>query len=450
MRNRRINGIVIGSLVLLSTQASAAQDVTAATLAAAVTAPAPATAPAASSPPPAFKADLSPSGLRFGAPGGHEFRLRAIIQVDGNFYLNDEKTPKTNQLQMRRVRLIADGKLSGLGAIYIQPDFGQGRITILDSYIDVTPWTWLGVRAGKFKTPVGLERLLPDPALVFPETSLASVLTPGRDVGAQIQGNLGKGMLTYSAGVFNGVADGAVGDLDYADEKDFVARVFSEPFVASENRFLRGIGLGAGASVGNQRGTYFQKTQFAPVQNLAQLKSVGGTTFFAFDSGASYAGTVVADGPNRRVAPQGWYFAGPFGVVGEYVQTQHQVKRAAKAADIRFDAWSATASYLLTGEKASPYGTTPERPLGEGAGAWQIVGTVSSLIVDADAFPVYANPAKSARAARAWGVALNWYANASLRVSAAYERTRFEEASASVAALPHEDFMMGRLQLGFL
>lgn len=447
MKFLRIFGL---SLLTVSAAAhhASAQDVTAAT--AAVSSPAaPALEPRSPAPEStAIKTELSSSGLRFATANGYEFRLRAIVQVDGNLFPNDAQA-KANLIQMRRVRLILDGKLAGLGSIYLQPDFGQGRVTMLDSYIDVMPRPWVGMRAGKFKTPVGLERLLPDPALVFPETSLSSALTPGRDVGVQLQGAAGKA-LTYSIGLFNGVADGAGGDLDYADDKDVVVRVFSEPFAAHGGRFLRGLGLGIGGSLGNQRGAYFQKAQFAPTQNLAQLKAVGGTTFFLFSSGSSYAGTVVADGPNRRIAPQGWYFAGPFGLIGEYVQTRHQVKRASVAEDIRFDAWSATASLTLTGETVSQNGVTPARPVGEGIGAWQIVGRVGSLIVDRDAFPTYANPANAARAARAWGAAINWYATGNLRVSAAYEKTRFEAATASVPGLPHEDFLMARLQLGFL
>jgi phosphate-selective porin OprO/OprP len=203
--------------------------------------------------------------------------------------------------------------------------------------------------------------------------------------------------------------------------------------------------------VGHQRGSYFEKTAFAPVQNLAQLKSAGGTTFFSFLSGSTYAGTVVADGANQRLAPQGWYYVGPFGLAAEYVQTAHRVKRAGQSEDIRFDAWSTTAGFVLTGEKAAPgKSVVPDSPVGKGIGAWQVVGRLGSVIVDKDAFPKYANPARSARAARAAGVALNWYATANLRTSLAYEKTRFESADAMVPAFPAENFLLARLQLGFL
>lgn len=438
---------------------AAAQEVTAATAA-----PSPETAPAneleqrvaalealqAAKPAPQLKTDFSPNGLRFSSSDGYEMRLKTLVQADGNFYFEDARAPKTNTLKLRRVRLIVEAKLPAKASLRLQPDFSQGKVTMLDSYVDIMPVAWLGLRAGKFKTPVGLERLFSAPTLMFPDTSLTSTLTPNRDVGLQLQGTVGAKLLTYALGVFNGVVDGGNGDLDTDDEKDFVARVFSEPLAATDNHYLRGLGLGVGASVGHQYGSYYQKTEFAPTQSLAALRAAGGTPYFSFLAGASYAGTVVADGANRRLAPQGYYFAGPVGIVAEYVQTRHHVKRAGQSDDIRFDAWSATGGVVLTGDRMTPGGVAPEHPVGEGIGAWQVAGRVGELIVDHDAFPTYANPARSARAARAAGVALNWYPTATLRASVAYEKTRFEPAADGVPALPAERFLMARVQLGFL
>ena len=82
---------------------------------------------------------------------------------------------------------------------------------LYDAYIDVRFSPTFRVRIGKDKTPVGLEQLYADYALLFPERTLASNLVPNRDVGVQAQGEVA-GVLTYVGGVFNGVPDGANGD----------------------------------------------------------------------------------------------------------------------------------------------------------------------------------------------------------------------------------------------
>ena len=61
---------------------------------------------------------------------------------------------------------------------------------ILDAYLDTRLSSKLRVRTGKDKTPVGFEQLQGDANLVFPERSLASTLTPSRDIGVQAQGDL--------------------------------------------------------------------------------------------------------------------------------------------------------------------------------------------------------------------------------------------------------------------
>ena len=45
------------------------------------------------------------------------------------------------------------------------------------------------------------------------------------------------------------------------------------------------------------------------------------------------------------------------------------------------------------------------------------------LDVDEDAFPTFADPAKSAQTAKAWGAGLNWYWNRNVKWMLDYERT---------------------------
>jgi len=74
----------------------------------------------------------------------------------------------------------------------------------VDAYIDFKYWKEAVLRGGKFKPPMGLERLQPDAWNLFPELSMASNLLPNRDLGVGIHGELFDGIVQYGIGVFNG------------------------------------------------------------------------------------------------------------------------------------------------------------------------------------------------------------------------------------------------------
>ena len=78
---------------------------------------------------------------------------------------------------------------------------------IYDAYVNYRYEPALQLRIGKFKTPIGLEQLVTDRDLSFNERSLVTDLVPNRDVGAQLWGDVSGGVLSYAAGIFNGVGD---------------------------------------------------------------------------------------------------------------------------------------------------------------------------------------------------------------------------------------------------
>ena len=60
---------------------------------------------------------------------------------------------------MTRARPILEGTLGGIYDFRFTPDFGQGKTVIQDAYITARFRPEFQVTAGKFKSPVGLERL---------------------------------------------------------------------------------------------------------------------------------------------------------------------------------------------------------------------------------------------------------------------------------------------------
>jgi phosphate-selective porin OprO/OprP len=114
------------------------------------------------------------------------------------------------------------------------------------------------------------------------------------------------------------------------------------------------------------------------------------------------------------------------------------------AGDPQFSGWYLATSWILTGENR-PYNrrggffykVAPDRPFGEGAGAWELVGRYSKIDLDDGAI--------TGGQFERWTVGANWYANREWRLEVNYgQRTldRFDTRG-------HTDFLQFRLQWMF-
>lgn len=215
--------------------------------------------------------------------GNPDFRIRigGYAQADGRFYSRDADGAGTDTFLLRRARPILQGTVARYFDFYLNADFGQGQAILYDAYLDVRPSSKLQFRIGKFKPPVGLERLFSAQNLLFVERALPTALVPNRDVGAQVHGELGGGVVAYALGVFDGAVNGALIDTDGNDGKDVAGRLFFQPFARGGSKALKGLGLGFSVTRGQQQGA------------LPSFRSGGQIVFF------SYLGAATADG-NRR------------------------------------------------------------------------------------------------------------------------------------------------------
>ena len=84
----------------------------------------------------------------------------------------------------------------------------------------------------------------------------------------------------------------------------------------------------------------------------------GQQQFFAYNPADK--AVVVAEDNHWRLSPQGYYYYGPFGLLGEYVISDQKVKRTGVApfssAHLQNTAWDVSASWVLTGEDAAYVG----------------------------------------------------------------------------------------------
>lgn len=383
-------------------------------------------------------------------------KVHGYIQADARFFADDFSGGTSNDtFLLRRVRPILEGTVFEKYDYRLMLDFGSGTSSttanngfVQDAYVNARLWPQFQIQAGKFKEPVGLERLQSGANLLFVERGFPTQLAPNRDVGIQVQGDLLDTRLSYAAGVFNGVADGGSSDFETADdEKDFAGRLFAHPFKNSSVAALKGFGIGVAGTFGNQEGP------------LRTFVSPGQQRFFAYRTGVGTNATtanMVADGEHWRFSPQGYYYWGPFGLFGEYVISSQQVSRSAGGtptlATIKNKAWQVAASYILTGEENSFKPLVPRRPfsLSDGGwGAWELTARVGQLTVDDNAFPLYANPSTSAKEATAWGVGLNWHLNKNVKLNLNYEQTDFRGGDSSPFTAKGEKVIQSRVQFGF-
>lgn len=402
------------------------------------------------------KLTIGSSGLiASSADSNFVFSLHGLLQVDSRTYFDGSGPKGSDGFLLRRARPIFQGTVYRDFDFLFAPDFGGTGAQIFDAYINYRYAPWAQLRLGKFKTPVGLEVLESDASTAFNERSLASDLMPGRDIGAQLWGNVNGGVVSYAAGIFNGVGDSRnSSNTNFDNNVEFAGRLFALPFLNSDLAALQNLGLGVAGSSGNTS------------RSAGGLPSTTGGTlpgyttsglqqFFAYNPAT---GVVVADGNHWRLSPQAYYYYGPLSLLGEYAISDQGVRNGAATADLRNTAWEITGGWYLTGEHASFTGITPLHPFDPRKGqwgAWQVVVRYSELDIDQDAFPVFSNPSTSASAAQAWSAGLNWYLNKNIRMNTSYSRTTFTggggagTTSPAIITRQPESVFFTRVQLAF-
>jgi len=404
------------------------------------------------------------------ANGNFGIQLKGVLQVDSRSFFQDNGSPGNDGFLLRRARPILQGTVFRDFDFLFVPDFGTGNNggnggttptpQIFDAYLNYRYSPAIQLQAGKFKSPVGLEQLQADRDILLNERALPTDLVPNRDIGFELHGDLFGGVVSYAAGIFNGVGDARnSSNSDFEDDKSFAGRLFFQPFKKLAADPFAGLGFGLGGSFEDMQATSIAGLPNTTGGSLPGYATAGQQQFFAYNP---TNGTVVASGQHWRLSPQGYYYYGPFGLLGEYVISDQKVTRigsgAQPSAFLENTGWEITGSWLLTGEDAT-YGTVvPRHPfsLKEGGwGAWQVVGRYSQLDVDHNAFPDFANPATSARSAKEWSVGLNWYLNRNVRVDLSFSQTTFDGGGGSGSSPPasvtrqNEKVLFTRVQLAF-
>lgn len=399
--------------------------------------------------------ELGNKGLAVSSPDKNlTFGVRGYAQLDGRAFLSDETKLNVDSFLARRIRPVIEGTIYKDFSYRLMPDFAGSSTRIFDAHIDYRLADALRLRAGKFKPPVGLERLQSATDTFFIERGLPTNLAPTRDLGFQVYGDVIPETLEYQVGVFNGVPDLGNGDGDDDDRKDLVGRIFTQPFRRSDVLLLQGLGLGIGASTGDRVGSPNRST-LKPI--LGDYRSPGQQSIYRYRSGSASqddatfaANTVYADGDHTRIYPQAWWYYNNVGLLAEYAESRQEVHRATSTEKLTHDAWQVAFSWALTGEDVNfKGGIKPARrfdPANGGWGALQLVLRTGAIDFDDDSFPVYADPAKYVTEAKSTGVGLNWYLNENIQLWLDYDYTTFDGGADAGADREDEQALFTRFQ----
>lgn len=380
--------------------------------------------------------------------GATSLRLRGLVQGDYRLY-NAANDPNDTFL-LRRARLIFEGKFNNIFSYVVQPELA-GTIQILDANLNVAVSPAFNVRVGKFKTPVGLEQLQSDPVAFFNERSVATNLTPNRDVGLQFQGDVFNKTVNYTVALLNGVPDGGnnvTGSADFDADKTVAARLFATPFVNDKDSVLNGLGVGFAVSVGDYA---------TAAGRSAGYRTDGQQTFFSYDA------SVVANGQGLTWSPQAYYYNGSLGILAEYVASFIDLQRGTNpVTQIENYGYNLSVGYVLTGEPSSYRGVTPRQVFNPSAGTWgafELVGRVAGVDVDDRVFngtaaTRLASPATNATKLTTYGLGLNWYLSRSVRANFDLFQNKFGVAPGTVPAsnaiiADDETTFISRVQVSF-
>ena len=126
------------------------------------TASAQAPAVAAPAPPTPLQAGFQDGFFIQTTTGDYRLLFGFVAQEDGRFVVDDPQHAVTDSFTIRKIRPTWSGRIARYFDFKVMPDFGNGTAVVQDAYFDVRFSPKFRVRAGKDKTPIGLELLQGD------------------------------------------------------------------------------------------------------------------------------------------------------------------------------------------------------------------------------------------------------------------------------------------------
>jgi phosphate-selective porin OprO/OprP len=295
--------------------------------------------------------------------------LKGYVQADFRSFLDwqvgdgSDDTLRSDDAEWRRTRIGVEGAWRKLAfEIDVDPAFAEGDM-LKDAWLGLRVSKQLAIDGGHMKLPVSPEWLTSPAKTDFIERAVAvDSLAPGRDWGGLLHGELGR-VLEYSAGVFEGDSRSSSARA----ETTGAARIVLKP--------ARWLHLGSSFSQGD-----VVADPVGPGTDPSR-KGVEGTS----GTGYKFFHGVYVNGRRRRWGADARVQGGPVSVWGEFLETREERKGQGPTLEDLPDAygrgWSATATWLVTGERKTRT-IRPGRGLFAGPGAVELAVRYEELWFD--------------------------------------------------------------------
>lgn len=362
-------------------------------------------------------------GLRVTSPDGNlDVHVGGRVQEHVRVVLDRPDASRTSPdtFILRAARLKIDGTFYKDYGFQVEADFPSSSTgpspTLQSSFVEWKRWKELRVLLGQFKAPMSQERLRSSLYSEFIEDSPLVRFVPGYDIGAQVHGQVD--VVGYQVAVVNGrshLNNAGRSRHDDNDEKELVARLTVAP--------LPGFRLGVAASLTDVDDVPITG---AAVTTFDLASAELGVTFF--DPGA--AGTAALDGRRTRLSAELSWAVGPFSLRGEVLRRVDEMRAGALEEDIETNAWSASASWILTGEEKNPESRiVPARPFDAegGWGAVELAARVAGAELGDEIEELGVPLAGQSNEILSFTVGVNWWLARNVRVSANAVREDYKD-----------------------
>ncbi len=387
--------------------------------------------------------------LSFSNPEGDtEFRIGGYQWTDLDMNVQDKSNGQYNYINgstpngfdMRKAHLDFRGSFDKFvgAAIGIESDKSTGvSLGLFHAYAYVKFDKAFVFQAGKITNDLSLEGLQPSADLPFVEASMIANLTVNKVFGAEVHGEVNH-LMDYVVEIDNGQQDNessATGPgKPTGDMKDLTGRVFFTPWEKSGDEWLQGLGFGGGGSWDNE--TNEDTSVWSKLET-----SFGGNSF------ATYS--VIPRSDFFHVDGQGYYYNGPFGFMGEWVQSIQWVGEnpTDPMVELANTAWLTEVQWVFGG-KAGFEGAEVDYPFNPSKGHWgalELVARTDANLLDpqsfAKGFPYApATPmATGAEIAQAYGFGFNWWFDENFKWMCDFETTNFSGGNEKI--LPEDEFI---------
>lgn len=384
--------------------------------------------PGEKAPAPALSGSLS-DGLRFKTDEGN-----IDIHVGGRFQehyrdtFNRPDSPRTtpDTFFIRAARIKVDGTFYKDYGFQVEGDFPSSLTgptpTLQAAFVEWKKHKEFRLMFGQFKAPMSQERLRSRLFSDFVEDSMLTRFVPGYDIGIQSYGSLSDGFMGYQVAFINGRShlDNA-GRLrnDDNDAKEGVARVTLSPWAPDKESLLKGLRVGAAGSITRSKNVPIVAAGAAPAlpTNFDLITPELGVTMLD----PTGAAAVNFNGRRTRINGELSYAVGPVCLRSEYLLRKDEVVSGALHETVPTTAWSATFTWILTGEEKLPETRiTPAHPfdLEGGWGAVELAFRVADARVSNRLGDVGVNLAGQSLEVTSYSAGVNWWLTRNVRVSA--------------------------------